>query len=70
MNIRSYAITSSIIFFLVALTHLLRLIQQWDVMIGGWHAPMWASVVSVVVAGFLSFAGFRIYRHGWLSWLR
>ena len=58
-------------FFLVALLHLLRLVWQWDMKIDGWHVPDWASVLAIVVAGFLSFAGFRIYRQGrWLSWFR
>jgi hypothetical protein len=61
MTVRNYAITSSIIFFLVAILHLLRFIFQWNVMIGGWQVPMWASIVAVLVAGFLGFAGFRLF---------
>lgn len=60
MSVRTYAITTSLIFFLVAILQLLRLVMQWDVVIGGWHLPMWASIVAVLVAGFLSFAGFRL----------
>lgn len=70
MNTRTYAITSSVIFFLVALGHLLRLVWHWDLMIDGWHVPSWVSVVSVLVAGFLSYQGFRLSRRGWLPWLR
>jgi hypothetical protein len=71
MNTRSYAITSSVIFFLVALAHLLRLVWRWDVMIDGWHVPAWVSIVGLLVAGFLSFQGFRLFRQGrWFSWLR
>lgn len=62
MTVRNYAITSSIIFFLVAVMHLFRLILQWNVMIGGWNVPMWASLIAVLVAGFLSFAGFRLFQ--------
>ena len=60
MTVRTYALASSIIFLLVALLQLLRLVMQWDVVIGGWHLPLWASAVAVLVAGFLSFAGFRL----------
>jgi hypothetical protein len=60
MTVRNYALASSIIFLLVALLQLLRLVMQWDVVIGGWHLPLWASVVAILVAGFLSFAGFRL----------
>jgi len=70
MNNRTYALTSSVIFLLVALGHLLRLVRQWDVMIDGWQVPAWVSVVSVLVAGFLSYQGFRLFRKGWFSWLR
>jgi hypothetical protein len=62
MTVRNYALTSSIIFFLVAVLHLLRLIMQWNVVIGGWQFPMWASIIAVLVAGLLSFAGFRLFQ--------
>ena len=72
MNARTYAITSSVIFFLFAAVHLTRLLMHWDVIIDGWHAPTWVSIVSIVVAGFLSFQGFRLFRQGgkWFSWFR
>lgn len=71
MNTRSYAITSSVIFLLVALLHVLRLIQQWDIVIGTWHMPIWTSIMAAIVTGFLSFQGFRLFRQGqWFSWLR
>ena len=62
MTVRTYAITSSIIFLLVAILHLLRLVEQWNVVIGGWDIPMWASVLGALVAAFLSYAGFRLFR--------
>lgn len=61
MTVRSYAAISSIIFLLVAILQLLRVVLNWDVMISGWHVPTWASIVAVVVAGFLSFTGFRLF---------
>lgn len=62
MTVRTYTLTSSLIFLLVAVLHLFRLVLQWDAIIGGWHFPMWASVLAVLVAGFLSFAGFRLFQ--------
>lgn len=59
---KPYIITSSVIFALVALLHLVRLFEQWDVTIGGWKAPIWVSVVGLLVAGFLSVAGFRVFQ--------
>ncbi len=61
MSVRTYAATSSIIFLLVAILHLLRLVLRWDVIIGGWSVPTWASLVAIVVAALLSFAGFRLF---------
>jgi hypothetical protein len=55
-----YALLSGIVFFLIALVQLLRLVFQWDIIINGWYVPAWVSVVAVVVAGYLSFRGFRL----------
>jgi hypothetical protein len=60
MTVHFYAITSSAIFFVVAVLHLVRVLFQWDVMIGPWHFPIWGSAVGALVAGFLSYAGFRL----------
>ena len=38
----------------VALVQLLRLVQGWEVSIGGVSIPMWASAVAVVVAAGLA----------------
>lgn len=72
MSVKSYVITSSLMFFLVAVLHLLRLFYQWDVDIGGWHVPMWVSVIGLLVAGFLSVAGFRLFHQAgkWFSLFR
>ncbi len=70
MTVRLYALVSSILFLLVAVLHLLRLVLQEDVTIGSWHFPMWASIVAIVVAGFLSFAGFRVYQAQRISLFR
>jgi hypothetical protein len=59
-----YVAISTLIFLLVAVLHLFRLIWQADVMFGAWHAPMWISIVGVIVFGALSFAGMRIL---WLA---
>ena len=63
MNVKTYVVVSSVIFALVAVLHLVRIVGQWTVFIDGWQVPMWASVVGVAVAGFLSFAGFRAIQH-------
>ena len=70
MTVRTYAATSSIIFFLVAVLHLLRVVLQWDVLIGTWRFPMWGSIAAVLVAGFLSIAGFRLFQAQRVSFFR
>src|SRR5262249_46801051 len=62
MSVRTYALVSSIIFLLVAVLHLLRVVLQWNAISGCGTSPMWASLVAIVVAGFLSFAGFRLFQ--------
>lgn len=59
MNLRSYALVSSVIFALVAVVHVLRVVQQWDLVLDGWRAPMWASIAAAIVSGFLAYVGFR-----------
>jgi hypothetical protein len=59
---KPYIITSSVIFALVALLHLVRLLAQWDVTIGNVQVPMWVSIVGLAVAAFLSLAGIWAYQ--------
>lgn len=60
MSPKIYAIASGVIFLLVALGHLLRLLGGLEFHVGGWDLPAWASIVAVIVAGFLSYSGLRI----------
>ena len=59
---RTFALIASIIFSAVAILHLARLIAGWDFAIGGWDVPVWASVIGVVVPGWLAFEGFRMFQ--------
>lgn len=43
-----------LVFALIALGHLLRVIFQTEVLIGGSVIPMWVSVAAVIVAGGLA----------------
>ena len=40
---RSYLITSALIFAAVAILHFLRLINDWDFVLGPWSIPRWVS---------------------------
>jgi len=60
MSIRIYALISAIFFAVVAVAHLARIVWQWNVTVDSYLVPMWMSVVGIVVAGVLSFLGFRV----------
>lgn len=48
-----------LVFTLVAITHLLRLVFQTEVLVGGATIPMWMSVVGLIVTGALAGALWR-----------
>jgi len=50
---------AAFIFSLVAIAHLLRLIFQVEVLVGGAAIPMWVSIVGTVVPGALAIALWR-----------
>ena len=45
----------AVLFGIIALVHILRLVNKWDAGIGGWTVPLWLSGVAVVVAIGLSY---------------
>lgn len=59
MSIKSFCLAAGVVFGIVTLVQILRIVMAWDVVIGGWAAPMWFSWIAVIVAGFLSFTGLR-----------
>jgi len=40
---------------LAALVHLVRLFVPFDFIVGSWHVPKWASIVAVIIGGYVSF---------------
>jgi len=62
MSERAYSLTAGIVFLLIALGHLARLILGTPVVVQGLPVPVWASVVALVVTGFLSYEGFHFAR--------
>jgi len=59
MSQRAYALVTGVIFLVIGILHLLRIIFGWQAEIAGGAVPMWASWVALVVAGYLSYEGFR-----------
>ena len=57
---RAYLAVSGTLFGIVALMHVLRLVQDWPVQFAGWTVPLWVSWIGVLVAGGLCLWGFRL----------
>lgn len=62
MSRNAFSLVAGAIFLVVAAMHALRLILKWEVVIGGWQAPLWVSAVGFVVAAYLAYEGFRLSR--------
>ena len=56
---KNYLLVTAVIFLIIAVLHLLRIVLGWHAEIGGWTVPMWLSWIAVLVAGFLSYSGFK-----------
>jgi hypothetical protein len=59
MNRKTFSMLAGAIFTLVALFHLIRILEDWPVIIGDWSVPKSLSWVAVIVAGGLALLGFR-----------
>lgn len=62
MSQKTFSLTAGVIFSLIALLHVLRLVFGWEAIIGGWAVPTWLSWVAMLIAGYLSYQGFRLSR--------
>jgi Flp pilus assembly protein TadB len=61
MNSRTTGLrVASVVFALFALGHVLRLINHARVIVGTHHAPMWVSVVALIIAAGLSIWMWRL----------
>ena len=54
----SYAIVSALIFALVAVGHVVRLVQGWSVVVGPYNVSMNVSWAALVVSALLAIWGF------------
>jgi hypothetical protein len=59
MNRKTFCTVAGIIFTLVALFHLIRIFEDWPLIIGDWSVPKSVSWVALIVAGGLALLGFR-----------
>ena len=60
MSQKNFALITSVVFGLIALLHLLRILNGWEAAINGGAVPMWASWVAVIVAAYLGIQGFKL----------
>jgi hypothetical protein len=54
----SYAVVSALIFAVVAIAHVMRLVNQWTVQIGPYNVSMNVSWVALVVSALIAIWGF------------
>ncbi len=59
MNPRAYLVISGAVFGLVALGHLLRVVNGWTLVIGSWSVPMWISWLGTLGPAVLCVWAFR-----------
>jgi hypothetical protein len=62
MSHRAYSLVAALLFSLIVVGHLVRLLFRVPWVVADWTVPMWMSVVGIVIAGFMAFAGFRLSR--------
>jgi hypothetical protein len=59
MSHKAYAVTTGLIFLLIALGHVLRLAFGWKATIASQSIPTWVSWIAFVIAAYLASEGFR-----------
>ena len=62
MSTKTYSLTVAVIFGIIAVLHALRILLGWDAAIGGWAVPMWLSWLALIIAGYLSYMGYKLSR--------
>src|SRR5690349_1046217 len=60
MHAKTFSLVAGLIFALVALLHLVRIFEEWPVIIADWSVPKSVSWVALIVAGGLALLGLRL----------
>jgi hypothetical protein len=68
MSQKTFLLSAGVVFFLIALGHILRVAFGLEWIVAGRTVPMWASVLAVIVTGYLAFEGFRLSRKLQSGW--
>ena len=59
MGYKKYCLVSGIVFSLVALAHLLRIVDAMTIQVGDYAVPMWVSWIGLIVTAGLAFWAFQ-----------
>ena len=59
---KTFSLTAGVVFLLIALGHLLRVALGATFVVEGVAVPMWASVLAMIVMGYLAYEGLRLSR--------
>ena len=62
MTPRVFSLITATLFSLIALLHAVRLLQGWQVTIGGAVVPLWVSWIGLAISGFLAYEGFLLWK--------
>ena len=60
MGAKTFSLVTGVIFAVVAAFHLVRIFEEWTVIIGDWSVPKSVSWAAVIVAGGLALLGLRL----------
>ena len=60
MKKKHYFYLTSVIFFIVAVVHLLKLVFEFQIQIFGMPYPLWLSWIEMIVGFYLSYVGFQM----------
>jgi hypothetical protein len=62
MNQKAFALTAGVVFLLIAIGHLARIVFGVSFVVQEIAVPMWASLIAVVITGYLAYQGLRLSR--------
>jgi len=60
MKNKTYLLTAATIFSIVSITHLLRAVYGWDLIVKEWMAPIKLSILAFLITGYLAYEGFKL----------
>lgn len=60
MNSKNYCLVSGILFAIVAVAHLMRIVNGWNVLVDDYAVPMFVSWVALIVPCVLALWAFRV----------